>query len=252
MSSATSESAPANGPDGDQPDEPTSAAKPTSRRTGKASPAADRAYRHVKDGLLDGSFPDGHLLSEGEIADDLSMSRTPVREAFLRLQTEGFLRLYPKRGALVVPVTPLEARALVEARLALESFAIDKIAALGGTAMREVGAGLLDHPACNTGARTGSEMHESDRAFHAQLVTAAANPVVDDLYTALRDRQMRVTATAGTHHRWERISSQHHGVAEALRDNDPELAKIRLREHLLHTVRALGASGGPYLENGEN
>lgn len=227
------------------------AASRTSRQD-KASPAADRAYRHVKDGLLGGSYPDGHLLSEGEIADALSMSRTPVREAFLRLQTEGFLRLYPKRGALVVPVTPLEARALVEARLALESFAIDKIAALDGGTMREVGEELLQHPACNTGALSSSEMHESDRAFHAQLVTAAANPVVDDLYSALRDRQMRVTATAGTHHRWERISSQHHGVAQALRDNDPELAKTRLREHLLHTVRALGSSGGPYLENGED
>ena len=76
------------------------------------APAADRAYEHVKAGLLDGSYPDGHLLSEGEIAGALQMSRTPVREAFLRLQTDGFLRLYPKRGALVVPVTPTEARSL--------------------------------------------------------------------------------------------------------------------------------------------
>ena len=247
MSSATSDSA-----SGNRPDDPAPAAEPATPRKGKVSPAADRAYRHVKDGLLDGSFPDGHLLSEGEIADALSMSRTPVREAFLRLQTEGFLRLYPKRGALVVPVAPLEARALVEARLALESFAIDKIAALGAATTREVGQGLLEHPACNAGELSGSEMHESDRAFHAQLVTAAANPVIDDLYSALRDRQMRVTATAGTHHRWEHISHQHQQVAAALGDNDPELAKSRLREHLLHTVRALGASGGPYLEAGED
>lgn len=248
MSSATPREPASETPRPGQPEPETPAAPGTPRRD-KASPAADRAYRHVKDGLLDGSYPDGHLLSEGEIADALTMSRTPVREAFLRLQTEGFLRLYPKRGALVVPVTPIEARALVEARLALESFAIDKISALGPENLHEVGRDLLEHPACDTGALSTAEMHEADRAFHAQLVTAAANPVVDDLYNALRDRQMRVTATAGTHHRRPSISHQHHQVAEALRDGEPDLAKTRLREHLLHTVRALGASGGPFLED---
>ena len=83
-----------------------------SSATPPTTPATDRAYAHVKTGLLDGTYPDGHLLSEGEVAAALQMSRTPVREAFLRLQAEGFLRLYPKRGALVVPVTPTEARAV--------------------------------------------------------------------------------------------------------------------------------------------
>ncbi|CAM03049.1 GntR family transcriptional regulator [Saccharopolyspora erythraea NRRL 2338] len=212
------------------------------------APAADRAYRHVKTGLLDGSFPDGHLLSEGEIATALRMSRTPVREAFLRLQTEGFLKLYPKRGALVVPVTPTEARALVEARLALESFAIDKLAALGTETMTEVGEELIKHPACDAGGLTDAELHEVDRAFHARLVAASGNPVVDDLYNALRDRQMRITATARTHTRRARITHQHALLAEAVRDGDAGLAKSRLRAHLLDTVRALDVSGGPLLE----
>jgi DNA-binding GntR family transcriptional regulator len=212
------------------------------------APAADRAYKHVKAGLLDGSYPDGHLLSEGEIATALRMSRTPVREAFLRLQSEGFLRLYPKRGALVVPVTPTEARAVLEARLALESFAIDKLAALGGEEMAAVGEELLHHPACEVSGLADTEMHEVDRAFHALLVSASGNPVVADLYNALRDRQMRITTTAGTHRRRPRVMHQHTQLAEAIRDGDPALAKARLREHLVDTVRALDASGGPLLD----
>ncbi|MGP4016107.1 GntR family transcriptional regulator [Saccharopolyspora sp. 5N708] len=226
----------------------------TSRETASSAannaeaPAADRAYQHVKAGLLDGSFPDGYLLSEGEVAGVLQMSRTPVREAFLRLQTEGFLRLYPKRGALVVPVTPTEARAVVEARLALESFAIDKLAVQGQEAMVAVGDQLAAHPACDTSELSDAEMHEADRAFHATLVAAAGNPVVADLYNALRDKQMRITATARTHAIRPRITHQHAELAAAVRDGDPELAKTRLREHLLGTVRALGVSGGPYLD----
>jgi DNA-binding GntR family transcriptional regulator len=219
-----------------------------SSATAAEPPAADRAYQHVKAGLLDGSFPDGDLLSEGEVASALQMSRTPVREAFLRLQTEGFLRLYPKRGALVVPVTPTEARAVVEARLALESFAIDKLAMQGPEAMAAVGEQLAAHPACDAAELSDAEMHETDRAFHATLVASAGNPVVADLYNALRDKQMRITATARTHAVRARITHQHTQVATAIRDGDPELAKARLREHLLGTVRALGVAGGPYLD----
>ncbi|MFC7340374.1 GntR family transcriptional regulator [Saccharopolyspora griseoalba] len=210
-------------------------------------PAADRAYRHVKAGLLDGTFPDGDLLSEGDVAAALQMSRTPVREAFLRLQSEGFLKLYPKRGALVVPVSATEARDVVEARLALEGFAIDKLAIDGHQAMTDIGEKLLTHPACDVGELGDAEMHEADRAFHATLVAAAGNPVVADLYNALRDRQMRITATARTHAARPRISHQHARVAEAIRDGDAERAKQLLREHLLGTVRALGVEGGPYL-----
>ncbi|SFT94227.1 DNA-binding transcriptional regulator, GntR family [Actinopolyspora lacussalsi subsp. righensis] len=207
-------------------------------------PATDRAYRHVKAGLLDGSHPDGHLLSEGEIAQTLGMSRTPVREAFLRLQSEGFLRLYPKRGALVVPITPAEAHSLLEARLALESFAIDKLAALGEQHLVTVGRRLLDHPACEPGELSDSEMHEADRDFHAQLVAAADSPVVTDLYSALRDRQLRITSTARTHEASRRtaVTEQHNSLATALHHGDTTLAKRRLREHLAHTMRAIGIS----------
>ncbi|GAB2670976.1 GntR family transcriptional regulator [Saccharopolyspora gloriosae] len=235
MSSATPE--PRTGP----------ATEPASAGTGP--PAADRAYQHVKAGLLDGTYPDGHLLSEGEVATALNMSRTPVREAFLRLQTEGFLRLYPKRGALVVPVTPTEARAVLEARLALESFAIDKLATEGPEAMATVGRELTAHPACDSSALSASEMHETDRDFHARLVAAAANPIVDDLYTALRDRQLRITAGARTQDWQPHINHQHTQVAAALRDGEAATAKTLLRGHLLGVLHALGVAGGPMLED---
>jgi DNA-binding GntR family transcriptional regulator len=71
---------------------------------GRTESATDRAYAYTKARVLDSTFAGGELLTEGEVAEALRMSRTPVREAFLRLEGEGLLRLYPKRGALVVPV----------------------------------------------------------------------------------------------------------------------------------------------------
>ena len=72
--------------------------------------AARRAYRYVKERLLDGRFPGGMLLSENEIAQGLGVSRTPVRQAFVQLEAEELLDLYPRRGALVVPISAVGGR----------------------------------------------------------------------------------------------------------------------------------------------
>src|ERR1700759_1858023 len=102
------------------------------KATGVSKPAAkDRALVYVKNQVLTGAFPGGELISEGEVAAALGMSRTPVREAFLRLEAEGLLRLYPQRGALVVPVSAEESRAVIEARLLLEQFAAGKVVSRG-------------------------------------------------------------------------------------------------------------------------
>src|ERR1700727_459842 len=87
---------------------------------GRPVSATTSAYRFAKERLLDGRFAAGALLSENEIARELGISRTPVREAFLLLEAEGLLELYPRRGALVTPISPTESDDLWEARLITE------------------------------------------------------------------------------------------------------------------------------------
>src|SRR5680860_948417 len=81
--------------------------------------ASARAYAHVKGGILDGTNAGGQFFTEGEVAEAIGVSRTPVREALLRLEVEGLVRLYPKKGAMVVPVSAQEAQDVVEARAAV-------------------------------------------------------------------------------------------------------------------------------------
>src|SRR5919198_6098144 len=99
--------------------------------------AAQRAYDYVKARLLDGRFPGGTLLSENELAQRLGVSRTPVRQAFVQLEAEELLELYPKRGALVVPISPREADDVLEARLLLEVHFARRAAAEAGSALGE-------------------------------------------------------------------------------------------------------------------
>jgi DNA-binding GntR family transcriptional regulator len=91
--------------------------------------AAERAYRHTKERILSGELLGGSMVTEGDVSSALGISRTPVREGFLRLQAEGLLQLHPKRGALVVPVSPGEVGAVLEARELLENHAPGKLVA---------------------------------------------------------------------------------------------------------------------------
>ena len=69
------------------------------------------------------TLPGGSFVTEGALADVCGVSRTPVREALLRLEGEGLVRLYPKKGALVVPPSLDDAREVLEARVVIEEWA---------------------------------------------------------------------------------------------------------------------------------
>lgn len=91
--------------------------------------AAERVYQHVKQGVLDRRYEGGTLLTEGELAAAVGVSRTPVREALLRLETEGLLKLYPKKGALVLQVSAQEITDVLETRLLVEEFTVRRAVA---------------------------------------------------------------------------------------------------------------------------
>ncbi|HWF71666.1 MAG TPA: GntR family transcriptional regulator, partial [Mycobacterium sp.] len=181
----------------------------TTKPTGGGRGAAkDRAHDYVKRQVLSGAFPGGELISEGEVAAALGMSRTPVREAFLRLEADGLLRLYPQRGALVVPVSSEEARAVIEARLVLEQFAAGKVIARGpavcAAAFKRLSAELQrQHDAA--AKSDWEEFAEADRAFHNVTLRESGNAIVAGFYSSLRDRQMRMNRELVTHD--ERITT---------------------------------------------
>ena len=217
------------------------ATKPTGAGRGAAK---DRAHDYVKRQVLTGAFPGGELISEGEVAAALGMSRTPVREAFLRLEAEGLLRLYPQRGALVVPVSSDEARAVVEARLVLEQFAARKVIGRGPAARATVFERLSAQLERQRGAAAKSDWEEfsdADRAFHDVTLQGSGNAIVAGFYSSLRDRQMRMNRELVMHE--ERIATileEHRLIAKAMRAGDLERTEEIVRTHLVSTMRTLG------------
>jgi DNA-binding GntR family transcriptional regulator len=197
--------------------------------------ASERAYRHVKDRVLTGKLPGGELISEGEIAEALGVSRTPVRAAFTQLESEGLLKLYPKRGALVVPVSAQELEDVIETRWVIERYAIERAMARPAELAKR-----LTKSAERQARLKGSEFVEADRAFHRTLVEATGNRILLGLYDSLRDRQRRMgRATLRSDEQIARTLAEHREIADAVAAGNSARALDALRGHLDRALAVL-------------
>jgi DNA-binding GntR family transcriptional regulator len=205
--------------------------------TASKAPAAARAYQAIKGSILDRTYVGGTLLTEGELAEAVGVSRTPVREALLRLEADGLVRLYPKKGALVLPVSADEIADVLETRELVETH----------TAAKAIGApGLLDdlatHLAAMRAARETADtvaFMTADRAFHHAIVAAAGNAVLTGLYDSLRDRQLRmgVEYMRSGPERMDRAIAEHEAIVGALASGDTERIRRSVHRHT-STLRA--------------
>lgn len=207
--------------------------------------ATDRAYAYAKERILDGRLPGGELISEGEVASGVGVSRTPVREAFLRLESEGLLRLYPKRGALVVPVSAAEVESVMETRLLLERFAIEKVVR-SGVELGKAPAKAMTRQEGLAARGNLPAFVEADREFHRVFVVAAHNPILLGLHDSLRSRQSRMglAALARDPDRTETILDEHRALTAAVAARDEDAARRILDDHLGATLLLLQA-GSP-------
>ena len=193
--------------------------------------AAQLAYDYVKARLLDGRFAGGTLLSENEIAQRLDVSRTPVRQAFVQLEAEGLLELYPRRGALVVPISPSEAEDVLEARMLIEQHAARRAAGAGPALAEALRGHIADQ---ERALEDGAGFAWADRRFHHALVESAGNQLLTRQYAGLRDRHQRIAAAtvAGDPARIGRFIAEHREIAAAFEAGDGDRAADLLGTHL--------------------
>ncbi|MEU7132786.1 GntR family transcriptional regulator [Streptomyces sp. NPDC046261] len=200
---------------------------------GRTPAAAERVYAHVKDAVLHRRYEGGTLLTEGDLAEAVGVSRTPVREALLRLEAEGLLKLYPKKGALVLAVSAQEIADVVETRLLVEKYAAGKAVPAAPALLARLEE-LVDDMRRQAAAGDLAAVSRSDRAFHAEIVRSAGNQILSGLYEQLRDRQLRM-GVAVMHAHPDRIAkniAEHTEILEALRSGDAAAATDVVDRHV--------------------
>lgn len=136
----------------------------------------DEAYEQIRRRILDNVWPPGHRALEQEAALALGMSRTPVREALMRLQNEGLVEVIPRHGMRVLPVSPNDMREIYQILTALECMAAELLALRKPT--DEELAPLVAATAMMDQALAAEDLDAwaaADERFHQQLVELAGN-----------------------------------------------------------------------------
>ncbi|NMO94412.1 FCD domain-containing protein [Paenibacillus lemnae] len=195
--------------------------------------AGNAVYQLLKQQIVSLELPPGTALSEKEMSTAFQVSRTPVRESFVRLAQEGLLVVLPQRGtrvSLIDPELVEEARFMREQleraviRLACESFPDDKLEQLEDNLHRQ-------HESIER--HDGKEMFELDEAFHRILFEGCRKQgtwnVIQQMNAHLnRSRMLWLSLDPG----WDSLARQHQEMVDAIRRKDSDYADNIMHEHL--------------------
>lgn len=206
-------------------------------------PLSERVYKEIKRALLEGQFAPGELLPEEFLTDATGASRTPVREALMRLQGEGLVKIVPRKGARVLEMDDKELSELVEARglletafleRAMENISRDKIEEIQ-RAMNTIITEMDSlNPTSKGWAQKRLEYSKLDFEFHRILVEAVGNRFLLNSYDEILERVILYS-----HHTVIRYpamfmqsAKEHEGILRGLLNSDSQQAKRLIVHHL--------------------
>jgi DNA-binding GntR family transcriptional regulator len=198
----------------------------------RAMPLSEVVYRQVKSDIFDYRLLPGDRFSEGEIAERLSVSRTPVREALQRLEKEGYLQVHFRSGWSLRPLDFRQFDHLYDLRIILETASVKQLCEQderpGLEALREVWLVSADERYTQ-----GGKVADMDEAFHAALVEAAGNPEVARCHRDVTERiriLRRLDFTQGD--RIVATYQEHAQILRAILRRRTEQALLMLKAHI--------------------
>lgn len=194
----------------------------------------------IKHAILTGTLQPGQQLVETELAQQLGVSKTPVREALKTLAGAGLVTMSEYKGATVRTVDNALMEWVYDLRLLLEPEAVSRTV--------ERGADLT--PAAEALSRADTAADRADRSlanrdFHRALYAGCGNPLLVSSLDSLRDQTALISAAAWERvPTWEREADEHRDILKAAQSGSAAEAAGRLREHVCRFVERVRESGG--------
>jgi DNA-binding GntR family transcriptional regulator len=202
--------------------------------------ASDTVFLALRDAILTGALPESSEHSIYEFAERFGVSRTPVREAVLRLADLGMVEIRRNRGVRIRGLSAVEVRAIFELRLLLEV-----PAAIAAAQLRSpvTVAGLREALGAMATAADSDDIAGFalwDRALHDAIIGALDNQRLLDVVSDLRDATQAMGAsTMNRARRLAEIEEEHEPIVEAIERGDVRAAERTMRDHLVNTGRTL-------------
>ena len=194
---------------------------------------SERAYQAIKDAILTLKVRPGEILTTGSLADQLSISRTPVREALLRLQLDGLVTLLPQKGAEVATICVDDIIEILELRIVLESYAVKVTTALfKDDELQDLDLYLQK---AKDAFYRGERVVASDtaRELHNVLINKVNNRRLRSFLDSLENHYKRIRFFSSLiPGRLEKSFMQHKTILDALHDRDASKAEQALSDHL--------------------
>lgn len=197
----------------------------------------DHAYQEIRRRILENELLPGVQMLETEVADLLGMSRTPVREALIRLAEEGLVDVRPRHGMSVRPVSPQDMKEIYDVLTSLEATAAALAAGRGldEAALAELDAAVSEMDAALERGDLKA-WAEADQRFHDLLVVDSGNRRLKDIVDTVRDQAHRVRmATLNLRPTPVDSNDDHRAVVAAIRRRDADAA---WRAHHNHRKRS--------------
>lgn len=203
----------------------------------QAESRAGHAFEMLREAIASGEFRPNKRLVESSIAKKLGMSRTPVREALVRLELSGYTSTPSKGGWIVTDHLPGQIRNLYEIREALEVMAI-RLACLRAT-KEHIEKAKAVHKLIVDAVRNRdiNKFTQLNSEFHAHLFAVCGNEQLSSLIHNLRDQYFdRRVVHLFTGKEWNAMVTQHKRMLEAVCEKKVRLAEKAVRDHI-NTVR---------------
>ncbi|MDT3427754.1 DNA-binding GntR family transcriptional regulator [Paenibacillus forsythiae] len=192
----------------------------------------DTAYDKIKEKMIRG---DEEYTSENTLVQELSMSRTPIREALNRLQYEGFLKILPNRGIVFTELSVEERNELIDMRIAIETYSLKQAESrIRDHHIQEL-ARIIGMQEKAYRAGDFADLVEKDALFHHYLLEIVGNSQFIKMYRHARERQFTVRAGKWLKNQPDILQTfieEHRTILDAITRKDIPAAIQHLVEHL--------------------
>jgi DNA-binding GntR family transcriptional regulator len=203
----------------------------TGARSGAGELLADRAYVELRDQIVTLAIPPGAPINEEALGRELSLGRTPLREAIKRLALENLVAVYPRRGTFVTEINITDLAHISDVRGQLEAHAAYRAAQRLTPAQRdELGALMAEVGSATGGAEV---LMELDARVHRFIYRCAGNPYLRDTLERYLNLSLRIwyLVLGRLPHLFERVH-EHQELLEAIRGGDAEGARALVADHV--------------------
>jgi DNA-binding GntR family transcriptional regulator len=197
-------------------------------------------YNFIKDRILDQTYPSGSKIDIDEIAKELGVSTTPVREAISQLTSEGLIYNIPRRGFYVSEFSPEYLEDIFDVREQLEILAVEKATEKASEEDIEELKKLIEKYKASFNRKPWNKCYELDRQFHEKIAEISKNKTLINILRGIGDTIQAIrTLHCKTLRDLEITLKEHTDILFGISSKDPSKAKEAMKLHLDHVKRDL-------------